>query len=99
MYLTRWPILYLYYGSGGSVIINFQIYMSYGLSLFRMRAEVWGGSTLRGDSTGRRNKPMRGIKRPTCGTLNKYLVGAIDLSDRPTNIVNLFIVLCSQTCH
>ena len=48
---------------------------------------------LSGDSTGQRIKPMRGIKRLTCGTLKKYLVGATDLFGRPANIINLSIVL------
>ena len=45
-----------------------------------------------GDSTGRRNLPMRlrGKSRPACGT---YFVGAIDLISLPTNIDNLFILL------
>ena len=34
---------------------------------------------LSGDSTSRPIPPTRGIKRPTSGTLKKYLVGATDL--------------------
>ena len=45
------------------------------------------------DSTSRLIPPTRGIKRPICGTLKKYLVSATDLQSRPINIVNLFIVL------
>ena len=46
-----------------------------------------------GDSTSRPIPPTRGIKRPTRGTLKKYLVGAPDLQSRPINIINLYIVL------
>ena len=51
------------------------------------------------DSMSRLIPPTRGIKRPICGTLKNNLVGATDLFGRPTNIVNLFIVLCSPTYH
>ena len=60
-----------------------------------MRATMLPYAALSGDSTSRPIPPTRGIKRPTCGTLKKYLVGAIDLMWLPTNIDNLFIVLCS----
>ena len=48
-----------------------------------------------GDSMSRPIPPTRGIKRPTCGTLKKYLISATDFHSRPTNIVGLSIVLCS----
>ena len=45
--------------------------------------------------------PTRGKKRLTCGSLKKYLVGAIciDLISLPTDIDNLSIVLCSPIRH
>ena len=48
---------------------------------------------LSGDSTHRRITLTRAIKRPTCGTLKKDLVGATDLQSRLINIINIFIVL------
>ena len=42
------------------------------------------------DSMSRLIPLMRGIKRPICGTLNKYFVGATDLFGRLKNIVNPF---------
>ena len=49
------------------------------------------------DSTSRLVTPTRGLKRPTCGSLKKYLVGATDLSSRLTNIVSLSTVPWSLT--
>ena len=48
---------------------------------------------LRGDSTDRPITPTRGTKRPTSGTLKKYLVSVTDLFSRQINIINLSIVL------
>ena len=58
-----------------------------------MRATIHPLAIISGDSTHRLLTPTRGIKRPTCGTLKNYLVGATDLQSRLINIVNLFIVL------
>ena len=54
---------------------------------------------LRGDSTYRPITPTRGTKRPTSGTLKKYLVGVTDLFSRQINIINLSIVLQPPTSH
>ena len=54
---------------------------------------------LSGDSTSRLIPLTRGIQQLTCGTFIKYLVGATDLSSRPTNMVSLSIVLWSLTRH
>ena len=43
--------------------------------------------------------PTRVKKQPNCGSLNKYLVGAIDLISLPTNIVSFSIVPWSPTSH
>ena len=56
-------------------------------------------SNLSGDSTGRLITLSRGTKRPTRWTLKKYLGGAMDFLGRPTNIVNLSIVLWSPNRH